>query len=145
MTKELKMKKLLAIVALVCSFGLWGLPLVSANVYADKINAGGTNLEYNPNYTDPSVDLPDTSSGNGEQKVKERAKTIVEVLSMLVGVVSVVMIIWGGIMYSYSAGDPGKAQLAKRIIVSAIIGLVLSILATVILNAVVTVSQGGTI
>lgn len=141
------MKKLLVIVVLVCSLGLWGLSSVSAKVYAvdTKINAGGTDLEYDPNYKDPSGKLPDTSGGNGEQKVKERAKTIVEVLSILVGAVSVGMIIWGGIMYSYSAGDPGKAQLAKRIIVSAIIGLVLSILATVILNAVVTVSQGGTI
>jgi len=139
------MKKVLAIIALVCSLACTAVSPLAANVSADKtINAGGTNLEYDPNYTDPNKKLPN-GNGNGEEELKTRAKTIVEVLLGFVGVVSVIMIIWGGIMYSYSSGDPSKTQLAKRIIISAIIGLIFSLLAFVILNVVVTVAQGGTL
>ncbi len=138
------MKKILAIVALICSLVFASAPL--ANVYAEEtsIKSGDIDVTFDPNYSDPSGKIPG-GDGNGEDEVGKRVETIVGVLALLVGVVSVIMIIWGGIMYSYSAGDPGKAQLAKRIIVSAIIGLVLSILSGVILSVVVTVSQGGTI
>lgn len=137
------MKKVLAMLAIICSLGLTVIVPVSTAVYAESVTVGGESYDYDPNYDPDGKLLP--NQGNGEDEVKTRAKTIVEVLATAVGVVSVVMIIWGGIMYSYSAGDPSKAQLAKRIIVSAIIGLMLSILAGVILSVVVTVAEGGTI
>lgn len=137
------MKKVFAILAIICSFGLAVVAPTSTMVFAESVTVGGESYDYDPNYDPNGKILP--TPGNGENEAKDRAKTIVTVLATAVGVVSVVMIIWGGIMYSYSAGDPSKAQLAKRIIVSAIIGLVLSILAGVILNVVVTVAEGGTI
>jgi hypothetical protein len=117
-------------------------PLV-LDAHAETINVGGESYTYDPTY-DPK-NMNGSSRGSGEEAVKRRAKTIVEVLLGLVGAVSVVMIIWGGISYSASVGDPSKMQLAKRIITSAIVGLVLSMLAFVILEAVTTISGGGTL
>ena len=46
------MKKVLAIIALLCSLGLGTLVSVSANVYAidTTVNVGGTDLEYDPDF-----------------------------------------------------------------------------------------------
>lgn len=133
------MKKVLVIVALICSLACVVASALSANVSADEtITVGGESLTYDPNI-DTGGKLPDTTPG--ESEVENDVKTAVGVLSGIVGVVSVGMIVWGGIMYSMSAGDPGKTQLAKRIIITAIIGLVLSLLATLIANIVITIVQ----
>ena len=138
------MKKVLIVLAIVYSLGVAIVAPVSTAVYAESVTVGGQSYDYDSDYKDPNGKLPDRT-GNGESEVRKRARSVVTVLATAVGAVSVVMIIWGGIMYSYSAGDPSKTQLAKRIIVSAIIGLVLSILAGVILSVVVTVAEGGTL
>jgi hypothetical protein len=138
------MKKFLALVVTICSLALAVAAPLAPRVFADNINVGGESYSYDPNYTDPTGKLP-SGNGNGENEVKERVKIVINILLSLVGIVSVIMIIWGGITYSYSAGDPSKAQLAKRVITAAIIGLILSIMAFVILNVVITVSQGGTL
>ena len=52
----------------------------------------------------------------------------------LAAVVAMGFIIWGGIQYINSTGDPGKAAKAKNTIVFAIIGLVVVLLASVITN-----------
>lgn len=138
------MKKFLALVVTICSLVLAVAAPLAPRVFADNINVGGESYSYDPNYTDPTGKLP-SGNGNGENEVKERVKIVINILLSLVGIVSVIMIIWGGITYSYSAGDPSKAQLAKRVITAAIIGLILSIMAFVILNVVITISQGGTL
>lgn len=139
------MKKFLTILALACSLVAVSCAPMVANVSAKTLEVGDTSVEYDENYTDPSGKIPGGGGSGGEAEVEDRAKIIVEVLATSVGVVSVVMIIWGGIMYSYSGGDPSKAQLARRIIISAIIGLVLSLLAGVILATVVNIAEGGTL
>ncbi len=138
------MKRFLALAITVCSLALAVAAPLAPRVAAKNVNIGGESYSYDENYSDPTGKLP-SGSGNGENEIKERVKTIINILLSAVGIVSVVMIIWGGITYSYSAGDPSKAQLAKRVITAAIIGLILSITAFVILNVVVTVSQGGTL
>ncbi|MDO5480859.1 MAG: pilin [Candidatus Saccharibacteria bacterium] len=52
----------------------------------------------------------------------------------LAAVVAMGFIIWGGIQYINSTGDPGKAAKAKNTIVFAVIGLVVVLLASVITN-----------
>lgn len=53
------------------------------------------------------------------------------------GIVAVIMIIWGALQYSASAGDPGKAAKAKKTIIHASIGLTLMIVAAVIIMVVI--------
>ncbi|MCL2445045.1 pilin [Candidatus Saccharibacteria bacterium] len=62
---------------------------------------------------------------------------IVNVLLFIVGIISVIMLIIGGIKYSTSAGDSGKVTTAKNTIMYAIVGLVVAILAFAIVNFVV--------
>ena len=50
----------------------------------------------------------------------------------IAGVVSVAFIVYGGISYTISAGDPSKLQKAKQIILYALIGLVIVALAEII-------------
>ena len=63
---------------------------------------------------------------------------IVNTLLYIVGALSVIMIIIGGIMYATSAGDSGRITTAKNTITYAIVGLVVSFLAFAIVQFVVT-------
>jgi len=59
---------------------------------------------------------------------------IVNVLLFLVGIISVVMLIYGGVKYSTSSGDQARVTSAKNTIMYAIVGLIVSILAFAIVN-----------
>ena len=132
------------------AIAVFALALAIASPLAPSVIAGKTiqidddnKVEYIEYYQDKRINTG--SASGGETKVEDRVKIIINTLLTAVGIISVVMIIWGGITYSSSAGDPGKVELAKRIIIAAIIGLVLSLLAFLILNVVIEISQGGTI
>ena len=58
--------------------------------------------------------------------------TIIDIFSWVVGVVSVIMVIFGGFRYITSGGDSGKITSAKNTIVYALVGLVIVALAQVI-------------
>ncbi len=60
--------------------------------------------------------------------------TIVNVLLFLIGAISVIMLIIGGIRYTISAGDSGNVTAAKNTILYAIVGLVIAFLAFAIVN-----------
>jgi hypothetical protein len=55
----------------------------------------------------------------------------------IVGILSVIMLIAGGIMYATSAGDEAKTKKAKTAVTAAIIGLVFAVLAWTIVTFVV--------
>lgn len=61
----------------------------------------------------------------------------VNVLLWAVGIISVVMLIWGGIRYATSAGDSNKVTAAKNTILYAVIGLVVAIFAYALVNFVI--------
>ncbi|MBC7459224.1 hypothetical protein H7200_00745 [Candidatus Saccharibacteria bacterium] len=60
--------------------------------------------------------------------------TIVNVLLFIIGAISVIMLIIGGIRYTISAGDSGNVTAAKNTILYAIVGLVVAFLAFAIVN-----------
>lgn len=64
-------------------------------------------------------------------------KQIVNVLLFLIGAISVVVIIIGGIMYVVSAGDSNTTKRAKDTILYAVVGLIISLLAYAIVNFVI--------
>lgn len=53
------------------------------------------------------------------------------------GIIASIMIVWGGIQYIMSTGDPNKTSRAKNTILYSAIGLLLVILAATIINTVV--------
>ena len=59
-----------------------------------------------------------------------------------VGIISVIMLIYGGLRYVLSGGDSKKVTDAKNTILYAIIGLIISILAFAIVNFVINAVTG---
>ena len=63
--------------------------------------------------------------------------TAINIMLFIIGILSVIMLIYGGIRYVLSSGDAGSVQNAKNTIMYAIIGLVIAILAYAIVNFVI--------
>lgn len=61
-----------------------------------------------------------------------------------IGYISIALITFGGYMYITSSGDPGKATKARKTLTSAVIGLVLVLLANVIVDSVIGAIGLGT-
>ena len=62
-----------------------------------------------------------------------------------VGIISVIMLIYGGLRYVISGGDSKKVTDAKNTIMYAIIGLIVSILSYAIVNFVINAVGGNSI
>ncbi len=60
--------------------------------------------------------------------------TIVNTLLFVIGAISVIMLIYGGIRYTTSAGNSAHITTAKNTIMYAIIGLVIAFLAFAVVN-----------
>lgn len=65
-------------------------------------------------------------------------QTITNVLLFVIGAVSVIMLIIGGIRYVVSGGDSSAVTSAKNTILYAVIGIVVAILAYAMVNFVIT-------
>lgn len=65
------------------------------------------------------------------------ADRVVYMLSRAVVVISVIVLIWGGIMYSTAAGDERKTSKARKAIIGAVIGLAVGLLAPSIANFII--------
>jgi hypothetical protein len=61
-------------------------------------------------------------------------KTITNAALFLIGAVSVLMLIYGGIRYTISGGDSSAVTAAKNTILYAIIGIIVALLAFAIVN-----------
>lgn len=55
-----------------------------------------------------------------------------------VGMIAVLMIIWGGVVYLTSAGDEDKARTGKKTLTYAVIGLVIAGIAYALVNVIIT-------
>lgn len=64
-------------------------------------------------------------------------KTIANVLLFIIGAISVIMLIIGGIRYVVSQGDAKQVEGAKNTILYAVIGIIVALLAYAIVNFVV--------
>lgn len=65
-------------------------------------------------------------------------KTITNVLLFIIGAISVIMLIIGGIRYVVSGGDSSAVTAAKNTILYAVVGIVVAILAYALVNFVVS-------
>ena len=64
-------------------------------------------------------------------------ETVVNVLLFIIGAVSVIMLIYGGIRYTTSGGNANNVTAAKNTIMYSIVGLIIAILAFAVVNFVV--------
>ena len=96
------------------------------------------------------VDLDATKSEScqandpgAENKVNGLIKLIINIFSLVVGVISVIMIIVGGLKYITSSGDSNNVTNAKNTILYAIVGLVIVALAQFIVKFVLSKAAGA--
>jgi len=64
-------------------------------------------------------------------------------LSVVVGYVAIIFIVVGGYQFMMSSGDPGRAARGKKTLTSAIVGLIISLLAAVIMNTISSIITKG--
>jgi len=112
------LKNLVVVLAIALGFGL----VMPVSVYAaNVINA-------------QCLDVPDSAVCQQSSSSNDLAKNIINTLLYLVGALSVIMIIVGGIMYATSAGDAGQVTKAKQTLTYAVVGLVVSFAAFAIVK-----------
>lgn len=121
------------IAALVAGLALVAVPLavaVPATVSAQAPPQSGSISEQLKCGSNLSVDA---SNGcdvqEGTQGVNKLITDIINIFSIVVGIISVIMIIYGGFRYVISGGESGNVSSAKSTIIYAIIGLVVVALA----------------
>ena len=69
-----------------------------------------------------------------ERAINNTVWDVINILSVVVGIVAVIMIIVGGFRYITSGGDPNRIASAKNTIIYALIGLLIAAFAQVIVR-----------
>lgn len=82
---------------------------------------------------------PQPAAAAGARSLSQILLSTLQVLLGIIGTLSVLMLVIGGILYITSAGDPGRVEAARKTIQYAIIGLVVAILSLVIVSTVASV------
>jgi len=114
------------------------VPSLAAVATADTISQSlcqGTNIASSgSNSTDCT-----TNAGNGS--LKSLATQVVNVFSIIVGVVAVIMVIYGGFKYITSGGEAGNVSGAKNTLIYAVVGLIIVALAQFIVHFVLSTAN----
>lgn len=116
----------LAIVFIFSAFLFAITPNISASTIKDQVCEGIT-------ATGGACD-----TAGADTQVNNLVTTIINLFSWIVGIVAVIMVIFGGFRYITAAGDTGKTKTARDTIIYALIGLVIVALAQVIVSFVIT-------
>lgn len=141
------MKKLIISLAILFMSALGIVMLPTQQVYADECN-GGHFLGL-PAWYDGLAEK-DAASGqcvistpaqdSDGSDVKAYVWTIVlnvmGLVTGLIGYLAIGFVIWGGILYMIAQGDPGKIAKGKKTILNAVIGLIISMTASILSGAI---------
>jgi len=107
--------------------------------FVSLLLAGVVVISYHPpaaalfgNSKKTACDALGSSCGTGAVTVGDIIKSIIGILSYVVGVAAVIMVIIGGFRYITSNGDSNQISSAKNTIIYALIGLVIAVLARAI-------------
>lgn len=114
------MKKFIVLATLVSIFALWAMPVLALDV---GLNYG-------------------TYTGLGTKDIRNGVMSIVSLLMGFLGIIAIIIILYGGFVWLISAGNEEKVGQAKKIITAGIIGLVIIFisyaLATFVINQLIT-------
>lgn len=115
-------KKLLSLIA---SFGLLGLFLFPAQARAVDVISPA--CQQNPTATFCQSNTSEPTTGNSLYGPNGLLTRVAQLIAVVVGIASVIMIIIGGFKYITSSGDPSNVKSAKDTILFAIVGLLIAV------------------
>jgi uncharacterized membrane protein YuzA (DUF378 family) len=101
-----------------------------------------------PNYTVVASFQSDAQSGantvgGGQGKsIPDIVSTIVNILSLIVGMAGVIMVVYSGMKYVTSGGDANKVGSAKNTLIYALVGLAVAAIAEFLVHFVLTQTSG---
>lgn len=134
---KLGKKGALVVQSLVLAFG-FGAASIATLALPSTALAGNT---CSPNLTNPLQSGADCSHANGTSNnlfaTNGVFQTVANTLIFLVGAVSVVFLIIGGLRYVISNGDSKQVEAAKNTILYAIIGIVVAVIAFALVQFVI--------
>ncbi len=82
-------------------------------------------------------------TGLGTQDIRITIANLIRIFFGLLGLVAVVIILYGGFLYMTSQGNPEVIQKAKKVLIGAFIGLLICLLAFAIVQFIITAILGG--
>lgn len=128
---------------IIASIATWALLVITqtAPVFAQEATSpalreglcAGVNLDVTSNCSTGGL-----NEGQTNQKLNNIIHTVINLLSVIVGVVAVIMIIIGGLRYITSGGSDTSVTGAKNTILYAIIGLIIVALAQIMVRFVLS-------
>lgn len=121
---------------------LFGKLLVIASILTIMLSVAQTSVAMAQTTQDVCEGLALTGGGgcgpDAEAEADRRVATVIQaiinILSLVVGVLAVIFIIIGGLKYITSSGDANNTQSAKNTILFALVGLVIVALAQVLVR-----------
>ncbi len=115
--------------------------LVSTSAFAANIDGSlckGADLKFSGDASTADCTTTEQAGAGLDKLITD----VVNIFSVVVGVVAVIMIIYGGFRYITSGGDSGNVTNAKNTILYALVGLVIVALAQFIVKFVLNKATG---
>ena len=138
-----KIKYILSAISLVGAFSFSALSPMA--VFAESSSSGSSTSTTTPTAGTSNDDIyhcdenPDALICKDKDKnITDTVKTTINVILYVLGSLSVVMIIYSGILYVMSGGDANNVTKAKNTLMYSVIGLIVALLAYAIVNFVIT-------
>lgn len=82
------------------------------------------------------------NEGSSREAAANQVQEVINLILFALGIIAVIMIVYGGFRFVLSNGDPGQAKTARETIMYAAIGLVVAILSYTIVNFIAFGLQG---
>ena len=114
-----------------------------------KITAGVLTVMVLSVFAVPAITLAQTAAdldlgldsaaniGLGDRGLKDSINSIIQILLGFLGILAVIIILWGGFIWMTAAGDETKVDKAKKLIISGIVGIVIILAAYIIAKFVI--------
>ena len=114
--------------------------IVVIAIFMFLVSAMAVSVKAAPDFGFDYADNLDLSVAN-EADPKQMAVDVVKYLMTFLGIIAVVVILYGGFIWMTASGNEDKVAQAKKIIIAGAIGLVIVIAAYAIVNFVVNITN----
>jgi hypothetical protein len=119
-------KATMFLASLVLSVGLFAVPaLVGAQTDVFGVNYGA-------------------ATGLGQQDPRETIANVIKIALSFLGIVAVIIVLWGGVLWMTAAGNSEKVDQAKKVLFSGLIGLIIILSAFAVTQFVINQLIGAT-